>query len=160
MKVIDSLVVGINRTVGLRFRDLQSFVADRDPSQFVLRFNGAASNRDEVVYDLVDCQEMFAAEELRYIDPDSRWLLAEKDSDLRRGKTETMKQWHARVDSHIKYRGYFVDESGYAHWFAITEGAEAGAKAVRYNTVNYEGRNYRLFKLPEWAEMDDEEIED
>lgn len=164
MKAIDKLHISTGHGEHfLTMADLQELVKRHERHDTVLRFNHEKSGVEYVVYELFRRDQMQNAPELKSIDPDSRWLLAEKDTDLKRYEDETLKEWHVRVDEHIHDHGYFVDDEGNAHWFLTAEGAKGGRKAPGYNTVDYGGRNYRLYRVEDdWSELDDdsEEVED
>jgi len=149
MKSVDTLIVSRTQN-GLTLEMMEAFLHKWRRWHCVLRYDGEQISKDQSVYALYLCCDMWQAPELE-IDRNNRWDLAEKFPELRRDQKggESANEWHRRVDSYIKRQGYCVDNEGTAHWLALTEHF-GGPKARGYNTVQLENAVgwLRVYHLP------------
>jgi hypothetical protein len=153
MKAIDSLRVCTDRAGGLTMEELRTFVDKHDGSDCALRFNYERSDHEVAVYDVFLHDDMHDAPELK-IDPDFRWEIAERMPYLKRVKTETLKDWHQRVDEAIHDFGYIVDNAGIGqHAIGLHH------KGVKYQTDTnmrrtfYLGPNNQWFKIHQFPKL-------
>jgi hypothetical protein len=150
MKAIDTLIINTDGRDPLSFERLSEFMQTVRTQEVTLRFNHKRSDHRTAVYDAFHKSDLHDAPELK-IDPDQRWELAGKEKELKRAKSETLKDWQQRVDLYIQQQGFIVDVQGNAHWAAIVR-IPPIVKSRALNPILFEDAMHMVYPVPQFEE--------
>lgn len=142
MKIVDDLFISHDRS-GLTMADLRAFVKRHEGADVSLRHNRTKSDHETTVWDVID-NASWGDSPMLAIDPDERWLLAEKDKKFKRKPDENLMEWRARIDEEIRKKGYYVDSADVPHW-VLTADSYSIKKAKSCNYVVFDNGAFRIY---------------
>lgn len=110
MKVFDSISIGCGGYPGdaMSLDQLIQFVDNVRGHEGVLKENRENSDYRSVVYDFIKAEDLKDDPRLSAINPDTAWLLAERNKAYKRKADEGVQAWKDRISDLILSKGYIV----------------------------------------------------
>lgn len=113
MKTFDSISIGCAGYSGdsMTLDQLIDFVDNIRGHDGILVENHESTDHRSVVYDFIKAEDLKDHPSLRSINPDTAWLLAERNKAYKRKADEGLESWKERISEIIWSKGYIVRAS-------------------------------------------------